>query len=118
MRKTTKTEFELFKKECQRWIKFWGLTEWEINYRHKEIDREVYAVCYTDIIGMTATLKFNKNIREDLESQPKESAFHEICELLLAKLSTLANDRYSTEDELCVASHEIIRRLENCVYNK
>lgn len=33
--KTTKKQFELFKKECRKWIDRFELNGWEINFTHQ-----------------------------------------------------------------------------------
>ncbi|GAJ06024.1 unnamed protein product, partial [marine sediment metagenome] len=53
-----------------------------------------------------------------LKSKTKETAFHEIAELLLTKLSTLGAERYIGKEDIETAKHEIVRRLENCIYRK
>ncbi len=118
MYKTTKQDFEQFKKECQKWIKFWGLTEYRFYYYHDELDGSFAQVGWS-INGKVATVTFNKNIDEDKNQIDfKKSAFHEVCEILLAELDTLMRERYLAKNQIEGAFHTVIRRLENCVYEK
>jgi hypothetical protein len=43
-------------------------------------------------------------------------AFHEVCELLLARMLICATARYVSRDEIEEAKHEIIRTLENVLF--
>lgn len=118
MYKTTKKEFELFKKECRKWIKFFGLFDWEVYYEHVELKEKAYATCHTDMLGMVATFSFNKVVGTNIRDDIRRTAFHEVCELLISKLKIIAKCRFLSEDEITTANHEIIRRLENCVFDK
>jgi len=121
--KTNKKHFKLFKDECNRWVEYWGLTEWKIFYAHKHWNDNALASCSSDTIGMVATINlepdWGENMDdEDIEGCVRQSAFHEVCELMLSKFRYTANRRDNTWDDIMHNNHEIIRRLENCVFKR
>lgn len=116
MIKTTKEQFQLFKKECEKWIKFWGLTEWSMYYYHEKLGSESFAQCCWNLNGRVASITLNTHIDEDKNQWDyKKSAFHEVCELLLSELDGLIRDRFVSKSHIDIAFHAVIRRLENCV---
>jgi len=116
--KTTNKQFVQFKKECNRWIKFWGLTEWSVVFFHEKINDDCYADCTWNVEGRVASIRLNKEIDGMVLFDPKKTAFHEVCELLLCELDGLARDRFISKSHISIAFHAVIRRLENCVYEK
>lgn len=118
MKETTGEQFDLFVAECKRWLDYFGLKQWQVHYDIGDMDRTLADVTY-DTLGMVATMRIAKE-RSNLSTSDyeiKRSAFHEVCELLLAKMNFVANARYVQEDEIDIALHEIIRTLENTVFN-
>lgn len=125
MKKENKSDFEIFKDECRRWIKFFGLTEWEIDYALVKSDEKIDAwVSFDEINGMVAVICLNDTWKERDENfysieNVKKAAFHEICEVLVAKIMRLVDARYNVcEDDTILAKHELIRRLENSMYKE
>lgn len=118
-------DFDLFKKECNRWIEVFGLKEWEIEYAFTPDGEKIDAwVCFDEQNGMVAIICMNANWKERDENfynddNIKKAAFHEVCEVLVAKLVRSAVSRFSvTEDEIVLMKHELIRRLENSMYKE
>jgi len=117
---TTKAHFELFKTECQKWQKFFGLLSWRIMYLHEEPRSKAMASCATSLSQRVATIRLNpKWPREELNDKIiKETAFHEICELLLTRLDHYMTARFVIDDsDFEEALHEVIRTLENVIFN-
>lgn len=117
----TESDFKLFKLECQKWLSFFGITEWEISYLFESLD------------GTRAESRVNWRSRQCVfvltTHSPKadrfdvqKSAFHEVCELLLTELELLAFDdeipQEARRDMAESARHAVIRRLENSVFAK
>jgi len=115
--KTTTKDFKLFKYECKIWIEYFGLKEWDICYEHKETG-DSKAECHFDILNLSADLvlsiDWEASIINDLNI--RQVAFHEVCELMLSKISSRM-DEYFNADENSKFIHEVIRRLENSVFN-
>jgi len=116
--KVTKKHFKVFGRECTKWIRFFGLKEWNIIAVRRHLDDEgALASCHADYCGRIANLV----IDDDWGSEPVTNelleicAFHEVCELLLAKLAKLAEAHYAkniVEEEI----HVIIRKLESSLF--
>ena len=118
MYKTTEKDFTMFQKECGKWIDYFGLKDWEIKFTHEELGGN-RASCWSDYPGKLSTIDLNR----EWESNPQKNeikfvAFHEVAELLIAPLRTMAYARYVTEDEVSVANHYIIRTLENSIFKE
>ena len=114
--KATKKDFELFRKEAEKWIKYLGLLNWEVRYCY-DIDNDCRASCTADNNGRIATLAFSLH----WPYKPKTSeirlvAFHEVAELLLEPLEHIANSIYRNQGEFEAAKHDVIRTLENTLF--
>ena len=111
--KTTKKDFERFKGAFIRWQRRFGLTEWKCFFRHVPLE-DCYGNITTDYEGRTATVRLSSSVPDDVpDPDPSRTARHEAIELLVDDLCTLAQYRYIRYDELRVARHTVIRRLEN-----
>jgi len=113
MYKTTKKDFAIFKAEAKKWIKYFGLTEWEYYWEHSDIDST--ARCQFNCSEMTALIILATEM--DVKQDFKLSAFHEVCELLLAPMTDLVLEQYSIAKS-CSVTHNIIHRLENSIFYK
>ena len=118
--KTTKKHFDLFEQECRKWIKFFGLLNWKLYFYHESINAEALASTGFNLSGRVASIRLNTDWpKEDLHERGlRETAFHESCEVLLARVTYYMGARFvSDEGEIQEAAHEIIRTLENVVFN-
>lgn len=115
--KTNKTQFQIFKKACARWIDFFGLKDWSVYYRHEYDEKNMASIVY-NLQGKAATIYLSTewNIRVT-KKLIRRAAFHEICELMLARLVICSRSRFVTDDEIAEAVHGIVRRLENTVFD-
>lgn len=122
--KTTKQQFKVFKDECKKWIERFGLKGWRVEYCHEETDSNDRAniTYYTSgrsaVINLSAVWGKNRTASIS-DSIIKQAAFHEVCELLLARLEMMAkeeigNSKYAIEEEV----HNLIRILENTVWKE
>lgn len=112
--KTTPADFKRFQAEAARWIAFFGLIDYQVTYRHQDT-------------GGMAQCRFNQEDRSSeiilsttwwRHPDPLEMervAFHEVCELMLFRLSNAGEDFYkgSLVQE---RAHEVVRRLENTIF--
>jgi len=111
---TTKKHFEIFRKECQKWVKIFNLSNWQVYYEHKVIegDAECYARLNANLYGYVALIQLNKCWKGVPTNKGlKKSARHEIVHLLLARLGELAKSRYISGTELIEAEEEVVNRL-------
>lgn len=117
--KTTDKHFKIFKKECERLIKEFGLIGWEVCIVHQETSKNSFADFQPDLVGKVATIRLNtewdNTIKPLTEQALKVSAKHEVIHLLLARLSVNAQCRFLTSDDLTEAEEELVRILEKLI---
>ena len=118
--KTTAKHFEIFKTECQKWIEIFGLKGWQVIYDHVKMDRDtIKADCNYSVIKRHCEIRLNTSYPHKVSNDSiRRDAFHEVCELFIGELVTLAEYRYSTKDEIEEQAHAIIRTLENVLWEK
>jgi len=115
--KTTKKNFAEFKKECEYWIEYFGLSDWQIHFDHCEV-KDGRASCWADIIGKLCTIELSTEWNASpVKWEIKKVAFHEICELLINQLGVLAKWGHSI-DIVNEQLHYVIRRLENTIFKE
>lgn len=115
--KTTKEHFNLFKDECLKIQKAWQLNGWHLAFEHKEY-RSANAAMTRIGNHYNATLCLSKNIDHDkfvkthsVNDEIKYLAKHEMCHLLLGRLTHVAECRWATETELLEAEEELVRKM-------
>jgi hypothetical protein len=116
--KTTKKHFELFQKEAAKWIEYLGLKGWRVTFRHYYLSGSRAEIHSDSLADRSVSIFLSTDWGNDLvtDSNIKRSAFHEVCELLLLRIYSMAVDRDSTESQVTEESHNIIRTLENTVF--
>ena len=116
MTKTTKKDFELFKKECKKFIDLFELNNWSIVFEHSN-KKGMLASCVTDISSYRTVISFCKKWDDSIEKMTKSSivklALHEVLHLLLARMSDYGNSRFLNRDELIEAEEELVNKLIN-----
>lgn len=116
---TTKEHFKIFKKECAKWIEFFGLKDWEVRYIHEKDYENLASISFNVSNGnVVFSLSIHWGTLKPTIHELKITAFHEVVELLLARLRALARARYVTPEEIIEANHAIIRRMENSVFKE
>ena len=119
--KTTKKHFEIFKKECQKWIKAFGMLGWRFYFDHEDLKRNWIACCYfpEELEDRVFTLALNKKIPDSVTIEDvKRSAFHEVMEAFTHRICCLGVSRYIGPDEISEEKHNIIRTLECVVFDR
>jgi hypothetical protein len=118
---TTRQHFDVFKAECKKWLDYFGLKGWQIDYLHDKAEGNRACVGWK-ITGRVATITLATEW-EDWRSVPitddeiRRVAFHEVCELLLSRMTMMAKNKIANhEDAVDEESHVIIRTLENVVF--
>jgi hypothetical protein len=115
--KTTKKDLNIFQLECKKWIKHFGLLDWEVHYFIDEDDDDSRGCCVASSENGITSIFLNRH----WEDKPKQAelrkvAFHEVWELILSPYRLLAESRYATGRELERERHRIIRILENTIW--
>ena len=88
--KVPKKHFDLFKKECQRWIKKLGINDYRIEFFIDYQDENNRCYIQRNLRGATIDVYFcaNSTLSTDLE-KCKRTAKHEMIHILLARLKEL-----------------------------
>ncbi|MCP4607414.1 MAG: hypothetical protein GY845_01685 [Planctomycetes bacterium] len=115
MTKKTKTNFEIFSETSSKLIEILGLHCYQVQFAEGGdfIDEDTCnATCATDLDNGSAILSIT-SIAEGIDAdEAKHLALHEVLELLVSELNTLAEER-AQDSELGKARHRLIRRLEH-----
>ncbi len=116
--KTSETDFEVFKASCERYIRFFGVSGWEISFAHNDKHPLNRATTEAELgpRHVCFTLTKSKWSYKPTERELKLLGFHEAVELLLFKLQTYADERHPVGD-LSDIVHEVVHMLENSVFN-
>jgi hypothetical protein len=121
--KTTKKDFELFKKECQKWIDRFELNKYDVAYDWHKMN-EANAMMNNQESGMVATISLSNKIDYDKFDFPqyknvnefiKEKAKHEVIHLLIGRYREYANSRFVSKNEISEAEEELVRKLEKII---
>lgn len=121
---TTDRHFQVFKKECNYWINQLGLKGWDIRYVHQDLAGDSNAAAYfeagEDITNRIGTIGLARSDfkRKLTNEYIKLCAFHEVCELLLHRIQYLAKSRYCQEEDIDEERHNLIRIMENSIFNR
>ena len=123
MPKTIKKHFDLFVAEFEYWIERFHLREWKIYYKHEKSKKlpDTLAWITTNWKGRSCVVGLNPDWGEfDIVSDFElcRCAFHEVCELLLSDLGSIATmDICPTQgDEFESKVHSVIRRMEWAIW--
>jgi len=104
--------FSEFKDECLRQIERLGLKDWDIEIRYErmgeENEEDAAITRFTDN-GRVAIITMNADW---MPKDPRRLAKHEICHMLLGKISIIAASRFITEKELDDEIESLCTRLE------
>lgn len=115
MRKSS-NDFEIFKREFERYHKLLGLTGWQIFFEYEPISDKFAQLKYVVGDGC-ATVTLNSQIPSNLapHKDVKRDAKHEALHLLLSRLAWYANQRCVTQEALDEAEEEIVVKLEGLI---
>jgi hypothetical protein len=119
--RTSAKDFEKFKRYCAEWAALFGLSDWNIDYAHKNknIDgNEYYAVCQAGHGKRHAWIFLSTEWRgvDITEQKLKTVALHEIIHVLIAALEDAAFERFVSREEFESAREEVTVRLENVIF--
>ena len=116
MVRTTKNDFEYFKKRCLYWAKELGLLYYRLYFEHESIEGK-QATYSVNPEASEVVLTFSKEW-SDIVPKTKKSinhlAFHEMVEILLVGLRRWAGE-YIQYDKLNEETHKIVSAIENLV---
>jgi len=116
--KTTKADFDLFKKECKKWIDKLNLNNWEYEFSHEFIGDNIVATTESTFKSKMVLIKLNTDIDKFKGSKIvyiKSVAHHEILHVLLENLYHLAIARDFGEGYYLAEEHAVIHRLQKAM---
>jgi len=111
---TTPRAFAIFKAECDRLVKLWGLNDWEVRVRHEDIGENL-ATCTPGIVSRICIIRLGTTWGPSdipTDAAIKNAARHEVAHLATGELIALARARYVTDDEMTSAIETTAKRLE------
>ncbi len=116
MVKSTKKDFELFKKECLYWVDRFQLNDFYINFEHTHLNGHNAEISVGRTGGVTVRFStdihpWNNNFKESI----KTAAKHEMCHLLLGRYAELAESRSSTLEALETEEEHLVLKLVNII---
>lgn len=112
--KLTKKHYIYFRKECEKQLKRLGLNSWKVYYEFKKMN-DAFANTQWKYSGRVATITLADDFPKPYDcvwKQLRESALHECLELLLASISSIAEDRTWFRADFDKEIHSVIRTLE------
>jgi hypothetical protein len=115
VRKTTKQEFNRFKKAFLYWQERLNRIDYDARFYHRKLD-ECYAQIETDHMGRCADVSLCSEFPEDVGAGykgPEGEAKHEAIHLLLQRLEWLATSRYVMPADIKEEVESLVRILEN-----
>lgn len=105
--------FEQYKKECQKWIRYFGLYQWDVSFIRDKKSQDVDGRCVSTDDGSRIAMLV---ISDSCGIPVQELAFHETCELLMARVRAVATARSATAEEIDGAIHEVVGTLTNTMF--
>ena len=119
MNKQQKKYFDIFKKECLKWVEFFGLKHTHITIGYTTNTELYFAASWPDHEAKVCEIKINLSSLDDTNIHfIKRAAFHEVCECLFSGVYFCAESRDYSEKLMNAEVHAIIRTLENTVFDK
>ncbi len=115
---TNNKHFNLFVKSCKYWLEQFGMSDWRVHYEHKntpENDSLSWVQFNTGSRVAMICLAKDWGTDKPTDQMIKETAVHEVFELLLAKLSLAPFNRGVEAEEVEEEIHIIVRRWENYI---
>ena len=110
----TEEDFEVFKAECKRWLKIFGLTDWEIHFHFSEDCVSTAAVQWEPVSRIVDVhLGHESHYSGKGTDVAKFAGRHEMLHLLLADYHVMCRARTATEEEIAKQDERLVRILEN-----
>lgn len=112
MSRTTARHFAIFKAECDRLIKLWGLVDWEFRILHDSNDGLATCAPQNNRICVIRLARTWGKLDEITDARLRAAARHECAHAVTGELIVMVRARCVSEDELTAAIEVTARRLE------
>ncbi len=112
--KTTERHFKIFREECLRLQKAWGLLDWELTF--ERVRMGPYARVHQDYKARAAHVDFCEEWPAERsytlnDEHVRDVAKHEMIHLLIAPIAGLVNTRFLAQREAEEGEHAVVQRL-------
>lgn len=119
----TEEDYEKFCVFSKAWKDFFGLNNWNIQIHFDDTENEDNYLAYTIFVADNHRADIYlmgewRNGEEVTDEELNNVAFHEMCEVLFARVRYLAEKRHIREGEVDSEIHGIIRILEATILRK
>lgn len=114
MRKTSKAEFNRFKKEFLRWMEILSVKGYKPYFFHEPLDMN-YASITVNESGKTCNVSYTSELHkidEEHTGGPEFHARHEAIHLFLSRMRYLGEERFTASDEIKNEEEGMVRVLE------
>lgn len=112
MSRTTARHFAIFKAECERLIKLWGVVDWEVRIIHSNAPGLATCSPQNNRICVIRLGKTWGALDEITDARLRAAARHECAHAVTGELLVMVRARCVSEDELTAAIEVTARRLE------
>lgn len=114
-----KKQFQVFKKECVKWIRIFGMYGWEYTFLHIDLDNDAGTCTWPDNPAQRQlTISLNTELPHYSMEDIKRVAFHEVMEAFFYRISFLGEARYLQPEDIDEERHNIIRTLEKVIFDR
>lgn len=107
------TDFKLFQKYFKDYQLKFGLTGYQVYFKQVEL-ADYFAKITFDVSEAVVTVSYDRG-KHRSKKDIKRSARHEAIHLLIARLESNANYRFSTSGEIHEAVEELTVKLEDLI---
>jgi competence CoiA-like predicted nuclease len=115
----SKKDFSQFKKSVLFWLKKFGITEWEIDFKQHQIDS--VAITTYDNKSKLACFQLSINAEYDFCGQldMHKLALHEVIHLLLADFGYVIQETKYFDSDLAIShEHAVVMRLMKAILSE
>jgi hypothetical protein len=112
----SKADFSQFKKSVLFWLKKFGITEWEVDFKHHQIDSAAITTYNNKakLVCFQLSLSIEYNFCEQLDMH--KLALHEVIHLLLADFGYVIQETQDYNSDLAIShEHAVVMRLMKAI---
>jgi len=121
MKKTTAHHFNLFRETVEKYVKEFGILDWDISFLHCNLDGSMARVLQTSLrrtCVVMLTTDWNDSVVKLSNQEIIDTAKHEVVHIILGNLRCVANARFVTEDEMELAEESLVVYLMNFLFKE
>ncbi len=113
--KTSKADFEYFKRQCWWWVRYFGVIDKEYTFYHKDIEG-TRATAVTEFESGHRVISLSTDFGgEFAKRELAQVAFHEVYETMLFELTSMASYAYK-DGHIAENSHKLVNIMVNTLF--